>query len=402
MQGDVDHSGETEVPIMPRSVPSGLAALKSALPDLAAEARRRALEFEELRQLPDDYVARLKAAGVYRILVDPGMGGLGGTLPDWLAMVAELAEADGSTGWAAAHGAVCSALVANIADQGFAAEALGDPGVGIAWSNLPRVREARAVPGGLRITGEWAFATGCTGATYLGGMFPRPGSDPEVRIVALARMGEATVRRTWDPVGLAGTGSHSVVFDDIFVPDRQIFEWPWVTITSKSDTAIVATGTWMITLCAAATHLGIARRALDEARQKLNLSSGASTGLAAGSNQETIRALERAEGIHLSCRLALFAVADAMWKARKQLPATPDREIREASLVGATAVHQCAEVVRIAYAQGGAAAIARAGVLQKCLRDSSCLTHHVAANGNFFEAMGRRRLGLDGMGYQFR
>jgi len=120
-----------------------LKALQSATAGLAAEARDRALEFEDTKQLPDDFVAKLKAAGVYRLLVARSQGGLGGSTRDWLDLIIALAESDGSTGWACAHGAVCSALLANVANQAFVAEAMADPDISIAWSNLPRACSTR-------------------------------------------------------------------------------------------------------------------------------------------------------------------------------------------------------------------------------------------------------------------
>jgi alkylation response protein AidB-like acyl-CoA dehydrogenase len=45
-----------------------------------------------------------------------------------------------------------------------------------------------------------------------------------------------------------------------------------------------------------------------------------------------------------------------------------------------TAVHRGAEVVRAAYDAAGAGVVRRSGVLQRLLRDASCLTHHISAN----------------------
>jgi alkylation response protein AidB-like acyl-CoA dehydrogenase len=146
---------------------SELEVLRSATAGLAAEARDRALEFEGAKQLPDDFVAKLKAAGVYRLLVARSQGGLGGSTRDWLELIIALAESDGSTGWACAHGAICSALLANVANQAFVAEAMADPDISIAWSNLPRIQSARFVPGGMQISGEWAFATGAPQRPFL-------------------------------------------------------------------------------------------------------------------------------------------------------------------------------------------------------------------------------------------
>ena len=50
----------------------------AALPDLAAEARARSLEFEERRNLAPDFIDKLKRAGVFKVLVPPDAGGLAG------------------------------------------------------------------------------------------------------------------------------------------------------------------------------------------------------------------------------------------------------------------------------------------------------------------------------------
>jgi len=53
--------------------------LFQSLPESAAEARTRAVEFEDNRQISIDIVAKLKQAGAYRILVAREQGGLGGS-----------------------------------------------------------------------------------------------------------------------------------------------------------------------------------------------------------------------------------------------------------------------------------------------------------------------------------
>ena len=53
---------------------NALDQLKTAIPELADEARARAEEFEQLRKIPSDFVSKLQAAGVYRILVSESQG----------------------------------------------------------------------------------------------------------------------------------------------------------------------------------------------------------------------------------------------------------------------------------------------------------------------------------------
>jgi alkylation response protein AidB-like acyl-CoA dehydrogenase len=59
-------------------------------------------------------------------------------------------------------------------------------------------------------------------------------------------------------------------------------------------------------------------------------------------------------------------------------PATAEMRIN-ACLAAVTAVQKCTEIVRAAYDASGASAVRRAGVLQRLLRDASCLQHHISA-----------------------
>jgi alkylation response protein AidB-like acyl-CoA dehydrogenase len=379
-----------------RSKVNALDQLRIAVPKLADEARVRAEEFEQSRKISLDFVSKLKAAGVYRILVSEEQGGLGGSLIDWFDMVTSLAEADASTGWTCAHGAVTNALVANIADQKFVDSLFSDPNASTAWSNLPRV-ETKEVSGGLRITGRWAFGTGCTAATYVGGMLPLPkkSDDGEDRVVvALAPIEQVTIDETWNPIGLAGTGSHDVVFNDVFVPWLHIFDWPDSKLTYSYPTAIFANSRWFISICAGATHLGLARRAIDEARKELGAKKDRITQEPLIANPAILVPLEEAEGLYFACRAGMEKALKEVWESALQgKPSNQTLDLR-ITLAAVTAVHQCTAIVRSVYDISGASVISRRGVLQRLYRDASCLTHHTAVNRKTVEAIGKIRNGL--------
>jgi len=374
-----------------------LEGLRKSLPELAAEARHRAEEFEAARNIAPDFVTKLKLAGVYRILVAREQGGLGGSLRDWFDMASTLAEADASTGWAIGHGAICSALVANLAEPGFVDSVFADPMSSIAWSNLPRVTVSRE-DAGLRIDGRWSFVTGCVAATHVGGMVAWPddgtGASPR-NVVALAPSAEARIERTWDPVGLAGTGSHDIVFENVLIPWERIFDWPRGKPRTQLPTAVFAKGTWFISMCAAATHLGLARRALDEARRALTGKKDRYSLLPILEEQAVLRSLETAEGMLYVCRAGVIAALDEIWEsAQRGEPAGAEQRIN-ARLACVTAVHQGERIVRDAYGVAGAIAVHRAGVMQRLLRDASCLIHHVSANLKTLDDIGACRIGLD-------
>lgn len=375
--------------------PTDLNRLRHLIPAFADEAKARATEFEADRTIAPDFVARLKQAGAYRILVACEQGGLGGSLRDWLDMVQTLATADASTGWTIGHGAICGALVANIAETSFVEAAFADPDVSFAWSNLPRVTVTPEA-GGLRVDGRFSFMTGCSAADYVGGIVPGFGSDGQPRkVVALARASETVIDRTWDPVGMAGTGSHDVVLHNVLVPQDRIFGWPDARANVTLPTRVFVPGTWFISICAAATHLGLARRALDEARAELHGKKDRYSGLPLIEEQTVLRSLEEAEGLLFVCRAGVDSALDTIWECGQRGDDLSDDMRINARLACVTAVHQGARIVQTAYGLGGAAATRRAGVLQRLYRDAACLTHHVSSNLRSFDDVGRSRIGLD-------
>ena len=256
---------------------------------------------------------------------------------------------------------------------------------------------------GLRITGNWGFESGCTAATYVGGMVllsSLADGGPPRMVAALAPVGDARIEETWDPVGLAGTGSHDVHFDDVFVPWHRTFPWPSGIPVSEYPAAIFVPGGWFITIAAAATHLGLARRALDEARNELRGKNDRLTQRPLLEHPATQRSLEAAEGLWFACRAGLReALAQAWESALRGEAATTDVRIN-ARVAAVTAVHRGTEVVRAAYDASGASAVRRAGVLQRLMRDASCLTHHISANQFSYELTGRVRCGIDELSFR--
>lgn len=372
------------------------------LPAITAEARTRSIEFEERRSISPDFAARLKQANLFNILVPVEAGGLGGSLPQWLEVMTSLAEADASSAWVSAHSNLCSALIYSCAEPRFRDEFFSDPNACAAWSNLPQV-EVEELDKGLRISGNWSFESGCKIATFVGGMVNlppvAPGGPPR-SVVALAPAAEARIDETWDPVGLAGTGSHDVHFRDVFVPWARTFPWPSSLPISEYPSAIFAPGTWFVSICAGATHLGLARRALDEAREQLRGKSDRRSGVMLLEHPSTQRTLEAAEGLWLACRAGMRETLAGIWDSGlRQEPATSDLRVN-ARLAAVTAVHKGAEIVRAAYDVAGASAVRRSGVLQRLMREASCLTHHISVNQTSYELTGRVRCGIDSLNWR--
>ena len=85
---------------------------------------------------------------------------------------------------------------------------------------------------GWRVSGRWAFGSGCTHADRIvGGAFLNEadgtpiidGDLPAWRTFVLP-MDAVTIHDNWDPTGLAGTGSHDYSAEGAWVPDEHAME----------------------------------------------------------------------------------------------------------------------------------------------------------------------------------
>jgi alkylation response protein AidB-like acyl-CoA dehydrogenase len=376
--------------------------LQAALPDLAAEARARSVEFERQRKLSPDFADTLKRAGAFKVLVPTEAGGLGGSLTEWLEMAILLAEADASTGWVMAHANICAGIIYASAEPRFRDEFFSDPAACAAWSNLARVQVSEEAEG-VRITGSWGFESGCTAATFVGGMVALSAAEkggPARYVAALAPVGQAAIDETWDPIGLAGTGSHDVHFRDVLVPWHRTFDWPAGRAQVPLPAAVFVPGGWFVAIGAAATHLGLARRALDEARNELRGKTDRYTRRPLLEDSATQRNLEAAEGLWFACRAGLREALETIWRSALCGQAPTTDMCINARVAAVTATQRGAEVVRAAYDAAGASAVRRTGVLQRLLREASCLTHHVSANQASYELTGRVRCGINQLSFR--
>ena len=92
----------------------------------------------------------------------------------------------------------------------------------IAASFAPRAQAVR-VPGGYRVSGEnSSFSSGVDHSTWVmvGAMLPSEG--PPEWVFFMIPPGDYTVRDTWFTAGMRGTGSKTIVTDDVFVPETRM------------------------------------------------------------------------------------------------------------------------------------------------------------------------------------
>lgn len=194
---------------------------------LAPVLRKRAPETERLRRIPDQTIADLHDAGLWRILRPERFGGYLTDLGTIIEVSTELGRGCASTAWVyiniVAHNWMLPMWPAGAED-----EVWGENPDALIGSTLvfPAGR-LEPVDGGYRFSGRWPYASGVDASDWimLGAMAQGAGPDgkPAARIVTV-RVADIEIIDTWHVAGLAGTGSKDVACDGLFVPHHMVFD----------------------------------------------------------------------------------------------------------------------------------------------------------------------------------
>ena len=352
---------------------------------LGQDADRRWTELDEARRLPADLYQAALAAGLFRTLVPTALGGTGGPPVDWFRIGLELAWHEPSLGWVVSQGAAELGWLTVGSDPAFAREVLADP-LGSSSTTIAGIGELAIDGDTATFGGRWAFDTGCTGATWIGGLAMIAGAvSPEglpVLRFACVPAGRAEIADDWNPTGLRGTGSHSVT-----IP-KQAIDPTW-TFTPFEPTphdygphrCLVGNGNWPIATSVAATQLGAARRALDEAKEILITKAPPPTFVPLANNAAVQRAYLRAEGLWNACRSSVERELALMWDEAERFGELSSAQRVRLFAANATANEQAVAIIDSMCELTGTVTVDRTHALSRCRRDAEVLRGHLAANG---------------------
>jgi alkylation response protein AidB-like acyl-CoA dehydrogenase len=188
---------------------------------------RNAAEAESTRRIPDESIAALTEAGLFRITVPKRFGGYEVPFDTKLAVSAKLAEACGSTAWVVTLTNVCAWMVGLCSERAQQDVWGADPDARVCGVLAPTSTATRE-PGGLRITGRWGYASGSLHSDWavLGVPVVDAAGEQIDQGLALVPMRELAIEDTWFVAGMRGTGSNTLVADGVFVPDHRIVSVP--------------------------------------------------------------------------------------------------------------------------------------------------------------------------------
>jgi len=182
----------------------------------------RAPEAAAARRVPAATIAEYHAAGILRILQPRRFGGMQGRFSLFSRIVEELTYGCASSAWVYAVFAEHQWIIAQYPNEA-QIDVWGDDPEAVASSSLAPRAAAKRVPGGWRLSGRYPFSSGCDYAQWaILGAFLGEVGDPRTIAYLLAPLAECEIADDWQTLGLAGTGSKSLVLRDVFVPEHRV------------------------------------------------------------------------------------------------------------------------------------------------------------------------------------
>jgi 3-hydroxy-9,10-secoandrosta-1,3,5(10)-triene-9,17-dione monooxygenase len=199
-----------------------LEAVKDLLPRIA----ERAAEAEDARRIPDETMAELTEAGVFRMLQPKRWGGLEADPVEFYEVVRTLGAVCGSTGWVSSVIGVHPWQLALFPNQAQVDVWGKNPDTLVSSSYAPTGR-CTPVEGGYEVTGRWSFSSGCDHCSWvlLGAMVMGPDGKPVDFLTILVPRTDYVIEDVWDVVGLRGTGSNDIVIEKAFLPAHRVLSF---------------------------------------------------------------------------------------------------------------------------------------------------------------------------------
>jgi alkylation response protein AidB-like acyl-CoA dehydrogenase len=205
------------------AVPSSHAEAIERARALKATLRERVPETERLRRLPAENVADLLENGLYGVMTPKRFGGSELGSQTMIELSIELASACPATGWVHMLWTAHMWLLALFPPE-TQEELWRNPNT-LASSVVNTVGDVVPVDGGYRWTGRGFFSSGVDHCNWLTAAVPikresAEGATPERRWLLIPRE-DIEIIDDWYTVGLKGTGSKTIVANDVFIPERR-------------------------------------------------------------------------------------------------------------------------------------------------------------------------------------
>jgi 3-hydroxy-9,10-secoandrosta-1,3,5(10)-triene-9,17-dione monooxygenase len=173
------------------------------------------------RCVSDETIADFHRAGILRALQPQRFGGAQASFGVFSEIVEMLGMGCGASAWVYAVLGEHQWIIACLPERG-QIDIWGDDPLAVASSSLAPRETARPATGGWRLSGRYPFSSGCLNAQWavIGARAEDAAGNTPTRYM-LVPMSQIEIEDDWHVLGLRGTGSRTLILQDVFVPEHR-------------------------------------------------------------------------------------------------------------------------------------------------------------------------------------
>ncbi len=373
--------------------------LNAILPEIAKNADKAEAE----RKAPEESIRLLNEIQLNRAFLPKAYGGFEISLPEFAECVVALSKACAGTAWAysllCTHNHQLAMFPKKLQD-----EIWGKNPDAVASSSIAPFSKIEEVEGGIRLSGEMGWSSGCEYADWaIVGCNRFDDEGKKIYSFAVIPRSDYEIVDNWFVMGMKGSGSKILKIDNVFIPEYRI-QAAQDMMTGKSagfglypESKIYYTPYRPYFACGfSAISLGIAERMLEAFKERTKNRVRAYTGANVGTATPALMRL--AESTHQV--LAARALLERTWEEHrvhgenKQYPTAETLAYWRTNQ--AYAVKMCIEAVDRLFSAAGGSAWFDGNELQRLFRDSHMTGAHAYTDYDVcMQILGRELMGLE-------
>jgi alkylation response protein AidB-like acyl-CoA dehydrogenase len=388
-----------------------LSELRARVARISPQIKARAYTTEKAGRVPAENIAALRDIGYFDIVKPAMFGGYEHDFDVLVDLNIELAKSCASTAWVGGLLAAHQWLIAGFPEQAQRDVWDANPEALACGSYAPATK-AIAMEGGFRLSGRWSFASGCDNTQWslCAALLPKADDGQFAPAFLLVPASDYVIDDTWNVVGLSGTGSKTLVLNDVFVPAHRMLSFADTTSGQTPGAAMYAANpTFSIPMlsnipsCLASAAVGAASGALED--YLAATSRRVTRGAVAGSNNRMadfptiqLRVAEAAASVDAAREILLRDLRDRAVTVRDtRLISIEDRIVSRRGQAFSVAL--AIRATEALNASTGGLGLDLANPVQRAWRDANAVGRHISMNWDAVGTMyGQMALGLTPQG----
>lgn len=351
---------------------------------LAPRLRERSDETTRRRSVMPETVEDFQSLDLLKILQPKNFGGFESDFEHFARIAIELGRGDGSAAWVYSVYVIHTMMLAHFEPEAQNDVWGSDNRTLMAASYAPTGR-LTAASGGYRLSGRWGFLSGIDHCAWLQLC---AGVDTAARrelLMALIPADACRVVDDWHVLGLAGTGSKSIVVDDVFVPAHRTVKWTDLRDATTPGAAANANPLYRLPVWSifpytlASPGIGIAKGAVEQYMTQMRdyeSVRGTELGKLQTIQLKLAEASALVDAAELLLRDGIRATMDA---AHRGEPLTRERRALNRRNHGYSMV-MAKRAVELIFASMGGRGLYDSSPIQRQYRDIVAVSGHVATN----------------------